>query len=272
MIADLAHGVFDFGFSSILFGITTSLLVVWLMKWVSKRRKINWPPGPMTVPWPLHLIGDLVMLAQGTNPVVMLCELNKSVVQSYDYLYINSTINYHDSPLSISNQIVAEINSVVGSSATPRYEDRKLMPYTEATLMEVLRYRPIAPGGVPHRATSDLKVKGYDILAGDNLMMNILYIHHIPEIWGDPEVFRPERFLSEDGKAVVKHDAYMPFGAGRRVCLGEQLAKMEMFLFFTNVLQRFRITLPPGVKPNYDYGHRVTTLLPKAYEVILEER
>nr|XP_054760926.1 cytochrome P450 1A1-like [Lytechinus pictus] len=77
MIADLAHGVFDFGFSSILFGITTSLLVVWLMKWVSKRRKINRPPGPMTVPWPLHLIGDLVMLAQGTNPVVMLCELNK---------------------------------------------------------------------------------------------------------------------------------------------------------------------------------------------------
>ncbi|XP_063961910.1 cytochrome P450 2J2-like [Lytechinus pictus] len=75
MIADLVLGVHEFGFRSILLGITTSLLVVWLMKGVSKRRKINLPPGPMPVPWPLHFITDLLLKARGTNPFVLLGKL-----------------------------------------------------------------------------------------------------------------------------------------------------------------------------------------------------
>ncbi|XP_072175490.1 cytochrome P450 2J4-like [Diadema setosum] len=172
----------------------------------------------------------------------------------------------------IQEKILSEINDVVGNSRTPEYEDRTSMPYTEATLMEVLRFRPIAPSGVPHRCTVDMKVRDYDIPKDTNIGINVLYIHHDPKIWGDPEVFRPERFLSEDGKEVVKNEAYLPFGVARRVCLGEQLAKMEMFLFFTNVLQRFKVTFPPGAVPDYGFGHRITTLLPKTYEIILEER
>ncbi|XP_071482210.1 cytochrome P450 2J4-like [Diadema antillarum] len=172
----------------------------------------------------------------------------------------------------IQEKILSEINDVVGNSRTPEYEDRTSMPYTEATLMEVLRFRPIAPSGVPHRCTVDMKVRDYDIPKDTNIGINVLYIHHDPKIWGDPEVFRPERFLSEDGKEVVKNEAYLPFGVARRVCLGEQLAKMEMFLFFTNVLQRFKVTFPPGAVPDYGFGHRLTTLLPKTYEIILEER
>ncbi|XP_071482220.1 cytochrome P450 2J2-like [Diadema antillarum] len=172
----------------------------------------------------------------------------------------------------IQKKVVAEIKREIGLDAAPSYEHQKAMPYTQAVLTEILRFRPIAPIGVPHRATADIKIKDYDIPKGTNIGMNILYIHHDPKLWGDPEVFRPERFLSKDGKSFVKHDAYMPFGAGRRKCLGEQLAKMESFLFFTNVMQRFKVSLPPGVKADYSFGHRVTTLLPKPYQVIFDER
>ncbi|XP_072175939.1 cytochrome P450 2J2-like [Diadema setosum] len=172
----------------------------------------------------------------------------------------------------IQKKVVAEIQREIGFDTPPSYEHQKKMPYTQAVLTEILRFRPIAPIGVPHRATADMKIKDYDIPKGTNIGMNILYIHHDPKVWGDPEVFRPERFLSEDGKSFVKHDAFMPFGAGRRKCLGEQLAKMEMFLFFTNIMQRFKVSLPPGAKADFSYGHRVVTLLPKPYEVTFEER
>ncbi|XP_071482221.1 cytochrome P450 2J2-like [Diadema antillarum] len=172
----------------------------------------------------------------------------------------------------IQKKVVAEIQREIGFDSAPSYELQKKMPYTQAVLTEILRFRPIAPIGVPHRATADMKIKDYDIPKGTNIGMNILYIHHDPKVWGDPEVFRPERFLSKDGKSFVKHDAFMPFGAGRRKCLGEQLAKMEMFLFFTNIMQRFKVSLPPGTKADFSHGHRATTLLPKPYQVIFEER
>ncbi|XP_071482219.1 cytochrome P450 2J2-like [Diadema antillarum] len=172
----------------------------------------------------------------------------------------------------IQKKVVAEIQREIGFDSPPSYEHQKVMPYTQAVLTEILRFRPIAPIGVPHRATADMKIKDYDIPKGTNIGMNILYIHHDPKVWGDPEVFRPERFLSKDGKSFVKHDAFMPFGAGRRKCLGEQLAKMESFLFFTNIMQRFKISLPPGAKADLSYGHRTVTLLPNPYKVLCEER
>ncbi|XP_038594155.1 cytochrome P450 2K1-like [Micropterus salmoides] len=64
--------------------------------------------------------------------------------------------------------------------------------------------------------------------------------------WESPHTFNPSHFLDEEGK-FVRRDAFMPFSAGRRVCLGESLAKMELFLLFTSLLQRFRFTPPPGV-------------------------
>ncbi|XP_071482215.1 cytochrome P450 2J2-like [Diadema antillarum] len=172
----------------------------------------------------------------------------------------------------IQEKVVAEIQREIGLDTAPSYEHQKAMPYTQGVLTEALRFRPIVPIGVPHRATADMKIKDYDIPKGTNIGMNILYIHHDPKVWGDPEVFRPERFLSKDGKSFVKHDAFMPFGAGRRKCLGEQLAKMEMFLFFTNIMQRFKVSLPPGAKADFTYGHRSLSLLPKPYKVICQER
>ena len=68
---------------------------------------------------------------------------------------------------------------------------------------------------------------------------NIHKFHTDPEYWGDPEVFRPERFLhTQDGKMkLVKHDRFLPFGFGKRICMGESLAKAELFIFTVLLIQ-----------------------------------
>ena len=89
------------------------------------------------------------------------------------------------------------------------------MPYTQAFLAEVLRYRPVAPVGVPHQMTSDLMVGEYHVPKGTDVLMNILAINRDPKIWSDPDVFRPERFLNEDGTRFVPRQELLSFGAGK---------------------------------------------------------
>ena len=112
-------------------------------------------------------------------------------------------------------KVVKEVDTVIGQGRTPSYADRQLMPYTQAFLMEVHRFKPIVPLGLPHLLTSDLTVRGYHVPRGTEVVMNILAVHHDPDVWGDPEVFRPERFLSEDGRAVLKRPELITFGAGK---------------------------------------------------------
>lgn len=93
-----------------------------------------------------------------------------------------------------------------------------------------------------------------------------------PGIWGDPDVFRPERFLSPDGTSVLRHEALLPFSTGRRVCLGESLARDELFLFSSSLFQRFRVTPDPnGPPPTLEY-HTATVLIPKPHTLVVHDR
>ena len=103
---------------------------------------------------------------------------------------------------------------VIGPGRKPVYEDREKMPYTQAFLAELLRYRPVAITGVPHLMTSDLEVGPYHVPKGTAVMMNIPAINRDPKVWNDPDVFRPERFLSEDGSRFVTRPEVVSFGAG----------------------------------------------------------
>ena len=78
------------------------------------------------------------------------------------------------------------------------------------------------------------------------VIFNIWDLHHDPDTWKNPTEFHPERFLEESGDLAAKPDSFLPFMAGRRVCLGESIAKPEMLLIVISIFQRFHISSPPG--------------------------
>ncbi|XP_035712902.1 cytochrome P450 2J5-like [Folsomia candida] len=108
-----------------------------------------------------------------------------------------------------------EIESIMGNSRSTILSDRPNMPYTEALIAETLRFSTITPQGVQHRAMKDQEYKGYLIPKDTVITANVHYIHFDPKVWTDPENFRPDRFLSPDGKTFKKHDALIPFSTGR---------------------------------------------------------
>jgi cytochrome P450 len=147
------------------------------------------------------------------------------------------------------------------------------MPYTEATIMEVMRFSAMVPTGVFHTALEDVKFHGYTIPKQTIIVSNLYACMRDPKVWGDPDNFRPERFLSEDGKTVIRHEALIPFSTGRRVCLGESLAKDELFLFTSSLFQRFRVTPnPEGPKISPLEYISAAVLLPKPHDVIVYDR
>ena len=115
----------------------------------------------------------------------------------------------------VQGKVQAEIDENVGRSRLPRELDRPSLPYTGAVIQEIMRSQPITPLGVPHRATQDFTLNGFKI-PNDTLMFTNLYaVHHDAQNFQDPEEFRPERFLSEDGKTVLKPKFLIPFGIGK---------------------------------------------------------
>lgn len=145
----------------------------------------------------------------------------------------------------IQDQVLAELDRVVGSRQI-RFEDRKYLPYTDAVIHESQRLGNIAPIAIPHRTTRDVTFQGYFIKEGTTVFPLLTSVLYDESEWEEPLTFNPSHFLDDEGQ-FIRRNAFMPFSAGRRVCLGESLARMEIFLFFTSLLQRFRFTPPPGV-------------------------
>lgn len=143
--------------------------------------------------------------------------------------------------------------------------------YTDATLSEVFRFRGAAPVTVPHKAMRDTILQGHRIPADTMLLVNLYTIQMDPEYWGDPETFRPERFLNPDG-SYRKDERHIPFGKGRRICLGESLARMTSFVLFTSLLQNFTFTLDPAVPVPNTEGKSGFTLGPPEFRVFAKPR
>ncbi|CAL8362799.1 unnamed protein product [Gadus morhua 'NCC'] len=150
---------------------------------------------------------------------------------------------------NIQERVHQEIDSVLVKGRAPSLEDKQRMPYVEAVLHEVLRFCNIVPLGIFRATSQDANVNGYTIPKGTMVITNLYSVHFDEKYWNDPGVFSPQRFLDSNGN-FVRREAFLPFSLGRRQCLGEQLARMEMFLFFTTMLQRFHLQFPPGTMPN----------------------
>ncbi|KAL3862686.1 hypothetical protein ACJMK2_008639 [Sinanodonta woodiana] len=145
----------------------------------------------------------------------------------------------------IQSRIFAEIKANVGTEQLPSMQDKQSLVYTEAFIMEVLRMSNIAIFSSPHAPEADVWIRGFHIPKGMQIMPDINSVLSDPSIWGDPENFRPERFVSEEG-TLLKPEEFIPFFTGRRNCLGESLARMELFLFISALVQRFELMPPEG--------------------------
>ncbi|XP_029606442.1 cytochrome P450 2J2 [Salmo trutta] len=175
-------------------------------------------------------------------------------------------INYPE----IQAKVQAEIDAVVRSSRQPSMEDRDSMPYTDAVIHETQRMGNIIPLNVSRMATRDTEVGGYTIPKNTIVLGTLQSILFDESEWETPHTFNPGHFLDQEGK-FRKRDAFLPFSLGKRVCPGEQLAKMELFLFFTSLLQRFTFFSPPGVEPSLDFQMGVTHS-PKPYQLCATPR
>ncbi|XP_042145607.1 cytochrome P450 2C28 [Ixodes scapularis] len=144
-------------------------------------------------------------------------------------------------------RIQREIDEAVGKDRAPTWEDRDKMPFTVASIWEMYRWRTDSPFGVPRAAGEDTFFGEYFIPKGTIVMANFRAVHSNPKLWKNPERFDPTRFLTEGGAHLApKPDYLIPFSVGKRMCPGETLTTVEIFLYLTSLLQRFDILPEEG--------------------------
>ncbi|XP_077147762.1 cytochrome P450 2K1-like [Ranitomeya variabilis] len=146
----------------------------------------------------------------------------------------------------IQRNVQKEIETVIGS-AEPQMIHRKQMPYTDAVIHEIQRFANLVPTNVPHQTTQDVTLKGFFLPKGTHIIPSLTSVLRDDKYFKKPDDFYPQHFLDSDGN-FVKNEAFLPFSAGKRSCAGENLAKMELFLFFTKLLQNFTFKAPSGAK------------------------
>ncbi|XP_013910026.1 PREDICTED: cytochrome P450 1A5-like [Thamnophis sirtalis] len=152
----------------------------------------------------------------------------------------------------IQKKIQEEIDVTIGRERKPRLSDRSLLPYTEAFILEVFRHSTFVPFTLPHCTTKDIIFKGYFIPKDLCVFVNQWQVNHDENHWKDPSAFIPERFLTANGKEINadERDKVLLFGLGKRRCIGEPIARWEVFLFLATLLQDLQFSVPDGLTVN----------------------
>ncbi|CAG5115328.1 unnamed protein product [Candidula unifasciata] len=173
---------------------------------------------------------------------------------------------------NVQEKVHQEIKEKIGTNRAPTIQDKTQLVYLNAVIKETQRLGSIVPLGVTHMCSEEVTLRGYTLPKGTYILPSLDSVLHEKATWGeDASSFRPERFIDGDGKLLVPEE-FIPFGTGRRVCLGEAIAKMELFLFLAHMFQRFEFLPPaPGEVPpiKYEVGG---VLAPKPYKIRIVDR
>ena len=147
----------------------------------------------------------------------------------------------------IQRKVQAEIDSVVGRNRLPRWSDIKNLSFLQSAVCEVMRHTGFLPW-MPHRTIRDTTVDGYHIPKHTSVFINFYRIHRDPAEFKKPTQFVPERFLDSDGNFVgwTGITAFLPFGVGRRACIGQDLGRMQVFSVISCLMHRFSFRLADG--------------------------
>ncbi|KAM3607885.1 uncharacterized protein V6R79_015713 [Siganus canaliculatus] len=171
----------------------------------------------------------------------------------------------------IQERCQQEIDAVLEGKDQACYDDRNNMPYMLAVIHEVQRVANTLPLSVFHSTTQDTELMGYSIPKGTIIIPNLSSLLTEEGQWKSPHEFNPENFLNDQGQ-FVKPEAFMPFSAGPRVCPGEGLARMELFLIMVTLLRKYKFTWPEDAgEPDYTPVYGIT-LTPKPYHMTVHRR
>ena len=160
-----------------------------------------------------------------------------------------------------------ELDDVIGLDRAPSLDDRPNLPLVQATIMEVLRCGNILPQTLPHLTLKDTELCGYRVPKDTVVLVDTEAVHRDPACWENASVFDPYRHLDSDGRLFASQGNFYPFGAGRRVCAGEPLAKLELFVFLSWMLQKFTFVADEGMEPPDLVGIVGETQSPKPYKI-----
>lgn len=140
---------------------------------------------------------------------------------------------------AMQTKLQEQIDKVVGRDRLPSMEDKVNLTYLDAFIYETMRYTSFVPVTIPHSTTTDVTIEGFHIPKDTVVFINQWSVNHDPQKWQDPQTFNPSRFLDENG-ALNKDltSSVMIFSTGKRRCIGDQIAKTEIFLFLAILLHQ----------------------------------
>ncbi|XP_058919900.1 cytochrome P450 2J2-like [Kogia breviceps] len=157
---------------------------------------------------------------------------------------------------AIQERVQRELDEVLGTSRAVRYEGRERLPNTRAVLHEEQRLSSVVTAGAVRQCVTSTRVRDHPVPKSTIILPNLASVFYDSECWETPQQFNPGHFRDKDGNFLV-NEAFLPFSAGHRVCLGDQLVWMELFLMFATLLRTFWFQLPersPGLRLEYIFG------------------
>jgi cytochrome P450 len=143
----------------------------------------------------------------------------------------------------VEAKLFEEINAVLPEKA-PTVTDLPALRYTEQVIMEIMRLYPAA-WVIGRQALQDCEIGGYNLRAGDAVIVSQWVMQRDVRYFEDPEAFKPERWQGDFAKKLPKF-AYFPFGGGSRICIGKSFAMMEAVLLLATIIQKYHLELAPG--------------------------
>ncbi|XP_076814858.1 cytochrome P450 2B1-like [Clavelina lepadiformis] len=168
-------------------------------------------------------------------------------------------------------KIYQEIKSVVGEHRMPLLRHKLEMDYTRSFIEETMRFRAVVPLSPSHKTTDDVILNGKTIPKNTEIIANLWSVNNDPETWNNPKKFDPRRHLDNEG-CFIQSKKVLPFSLGPRHCLGQDIAKAEVFLFLVNIIRKFKLSVDPSAPPSADNGKHGSAFVPAPFNLIVTPR